>query len=504
MGGKKQNFSSVEENDERYWYWGRSQHYFLNTFTWDALDGSAKQTGKSFGTQKKNVWIPCFCWSNRKIASVEQTSRKSFSVDVRHGRTCSNVWNGIANWQSCLCLDDHQIKIEELENKGELSEMCSHIVLKVFVFGTNWSTWHSVVSQQIVTICHKWTQARDRQLARLISFFYFTSVHRQHCHAGNAAQPCRLRLGISVDRHLTRHFSHAVRTIHLMHITQHWLQCLHARVTPCWCHPWWVVERLFFVSSFWLSLRVSLFHIALLFPFLLVLCAELFLPCGQRQGNHSLRLRQSTSIVLWQNSLLHRLWAQAPWRLPLLGDYWNDLPEGIWRQRYGALVLVWRGTRRWDHRESALFTAVHSGERRVSGPKTILSLLWRKFVASSVIFRTLKNGETRARTLVVQTRTKSRNGRRNKQDSLWKTKNPVVPSCPSGALCLAWPHVSGLLGAQAWCSLRRPRCVLHGHWGHAHTYLNGQSTSVALQRNFLSQTDRCSTDWSAFTSCRTS
>ena len=28
------------------------------------------------------------------------------------------------------CLDDHQIKEEELENKGELSEVCSHIVLK--------------------------------------------------------------------------------------------------------------------------------------------------------------------------------------------------------------------------------------------------------------------------------------------------------------------------------------------------------------------------------------
>ena len=35
----------------------------------------------------------------------------------------------------------------------------------------------------------------------------------------------------------------------------------------------------------------------------------------------------------------HRLWAQAPWRLPLLGDYWNLLPGAI--QRHGALVLAW-------------------------------------------------------------------------------------------------------------------------------------------------------------------
>ena len=94
-------------------------------------------------------------------------------------------------------------------------------------------------------------------------------------------------------------------------------------------------------------------------------------------------------------------------------------------QRHGALVLVWRGTRRRDHRQSAVFTTVHSGARRISGPKTSLSLLWRKFVASSVIFRTLKNGETRARTQFakfVQRKTKSRDGKRNNQDSRWKTK----------------------------------------------------------------------------------
>ena len=94
----------------------------------------------------------------------------------------------------------------------------------------------------------------------------------------------------------------------------------------------------------------------------------------------------------------HRLWVPCPWRLPLLRDFCNDLPGGIRRQRYGALVLVWRGTRQWNHRESALFTTVHSGTRRTSGPKTSLSLSWRKFVVSSVLRRTRKNGETRTRT----------------------------------------------------------------------------------------------------------
>ena len=49
---------------------------------------------------------------------------------------------------------------------------------------------------------------------------------------------------------------------------------------------------------------MSLLHVALLFPLLLVLCPELLLPCGQRQGKHYLRLRQSRSLALWQSSLL--------------------------------------------------------------------------------------------------------------------------------------------------------------------------------------------------------
>ena len=90
----------------------------------------------------------------------------------------------------------------------------------------------------------------------------------------------------------------------------------------------------------------------------------------------------------------HRLWAQHPWRLPLLKDYWNLLPAAT--QRHGAL-LVRCGTPRRDHRQSALFTTVHSGARRTSGPTTSLSLFWRKFVASSVFFSvSCKNGETRA------------------------------------------------------------------------------------------------------------
>ena len=39
---------------------------------------------------------------------------------------------------SSPCLDDHHFKKEELESVGELSDVCSQIVLNLLVPGTNW------------------------------------------------------------------------------------------------------------------------------------------------------------------------------------------------------------------------------------------------------------------------------------------------------------------------------------------------------------------------------
>ena len=118
-------------------------------------------------------------------------------------------------------------------------------------------------------------------------------------------------------------------------------KCLHERITPNSCHPWWAVERLFLVvSSFWLSPCVSphFYLYSVLNFFFHVDNAKANVPCVSANWGVLLSGRIHPS---------HRLWAQAPWRFPQLGDYWNDLPGGIWRQGYGALVLVWRNTPAW-------------------------------------------------------------------------------------------------------------------------------------------------------------
>ena len=71
---------------------------------------------------------------------------------------------------STLCIDDHHFKEEELKSVGELSKVCSQIVLKYLYLtrtGRLDILWSINKRARSVT---KWTGACDRRLARLISY----------------------------------------------------------------------------------------------------------------------------------------------------------------------------------------------------------------------------------------------------------------------------------------------------------------------------------------------
>ena len=213
MGLKAAEFSSyVEEMDDKRWCWG------ANIISWSRLfrkhsNGSANQTRKHW-TIQQSVWVPYFCRSNREITRMGQTSRKK----LQRGPTIwkdmlENALNGIANWQTrrqsnyttfpVLVWTITKFKKEELENKGELSEICSHVVLKCLYLARigrpdiQWSV------NKLARSITKWTQACDERLSRLISwlisYINFTSDYRQYCHVGNAAQHCRLGLFQDLD-----------------------------------------------------------------------------------------------------------------------------------------------------------------------------------------------------------------------------------------------------------------------------------------------------------------
>ena len=164
-GRKEAEFSScVEEIEERCWHWG------TNIISWSRLLGMhlmAMQTQREkCWTAQQDVRIPCFCWSNREITRMGQTSGKNFCVVLRHGRTCSKMRGTVlrigkqedrATMQRFLVFvwTITNSKKEELENKGKLSDVCSHIVLKCLYLARTGRPDILWLGYQFGTICHK-------------------------------------------------------------------------------------------------------------------------------------------------------------------------------------------------------------------------------------------------------------------------------------------------------------------------------------------------------------
>ena len=91
-------------------------------------------------------------------------------------------------------MDYHQFKEEENESVGELSTVCSQIVLKCLFLartGRHDILWSVNKLARAVT---KWTKSCHKRLARLISYIHHTSEYWQYCYVGNTAQQCRLGL----------------------------------------------------------------------------------------------------------------------------------------------------------------------------------------------------------------------------------------------------------------------------------------------------------------------
>ena len=92
---------------------------------------------------------------------------------------------------SIPCLDDHRFK-EELESVGELSNVCSQIVLKCLYLARIGEPDILRSVHKLARAVTKWKRACHIRLVRLISYIYHTIEHRQCGHVRNKAQHCRL------------------------------------------------------------------------------------------------------------------------------------------------------------------------------------------------------------------------------------------------------------------------------------------------------------------------
>ena len=97
------------------------------------------------------------------------------------------------------CMDDHQFEEEEMGSVGELSTVCSQIVLKCPDLARIGRPDILRSVNKLARAVTKWTTACDKLLARLISNIHHTCEYRQYCYVGNTTQHCRWGLFQDTD-----------------------------------------------------------------------------------------------------------------------------------------------------------------------------------------------------------------------------------------------------------------------------------------------------------------
>ena len=136
-----------------------------------------------------------------KLPFSENLRISSWSSDMAgHAKKCVERYCELANKTtqqlhkvSTPCIDDHHFKEEELKSVGELSQVCSQIVLKCLYLariGRLDILWSLNKLARSIT---KWTKACDKRLNRLISYIHHTCEYRQYCHVvkfNYVFQPC--------------------------------------------------------------------------------------------------------------------------------------------------------------------------------------------------------------------------------------------------------------------------------------------------------------------------
>ena len=91
-------------------------------------------------------------------------------------------------------MDDHHFKKVDLDTVGELSKVCSQIVLKCLYLARMGVPDFLLSANKIARAVTKWVPACDKRLARWISYIDHTSDYRRYFHVGSTAQLCRLGL----------------------------------------------------------------------------------------------------------------------------------------------------------------------------------------------------------------------------------------------------------------------------------------------------------------------
>ena len=172
-------------------------------YTWDVFKRQCEMSKDIFDNLRNMFESRMSAGATEKLPCSENLRVSSWSYDMEgHAKKCVERYCELANKtteqlykiSTPSCLDDHDFKEEELKSVGELSNVCSQIVLKCLYLarvGRPDILWSVNKLARSITI---WTKASDKRLNRLISYIHHTCEYRHQCHVGNTAKQCRLGL----------------------------------------------------------------------------------------------------------------------------------------------------------------------------------------------------------------------------------------------------------------------------------------------------------------------
>ena len=120
--------------------------------------------------------------ATEKLPCSENLRISSWSYDVEgHAKKCVERYCELANRTtqqlykvSTPCIDDHHFKEEELKSVGELSKVCSQIVLKCLYLARIGRPDILRSVNKLARSITKWTKTCDKRLSRLISYIHHT------------------------------------------------------------------------------------------------------------------------------------------------------------------------------------------------------------------------------------------------------------------------------------------------------------------------------------------
>ena len=122
-----------------------------------------------------------------KLPYSENFRISSWSYDmVGHAEKCVERYCELPNKTtqqlykaSTPCIDDHHFEEEYMKSVGEMSQVCSQILLFLARIGRPDVLWSVNKLARSIT---KWTKARYKRSSRLISYIQHTSEYKQCCH----------------------------------------------------------------------------------------------------------------------------------------------------------------------------------------------------------------------------------------------------------------------------------------------------------------------------------